>query len=194
MLNQSPAKQASLFQFADSGALVKRVVANSFDGIENGEAAPAEHFQINAEALIHHFCERQTFCKQGTRASDQMLHQANVAVIKAAFDDIVFGEAMRCGSIKRNVDAAFVQVARNILPEIGKLQGSAGSVGKPLARFIAIAAEIEDQAADGISRIDAVGENRVPIRTTLRSLVLAKCLEQIGERLLGNVFGDNRLA
>src|SRR5690348_12803503 len=194
MLDQSPAKQASLFQFVDRWALVKRVVTGGLDRIENGEAAPAEHFQINAEALIHHFCERQTFCKQGTRASDQMLHQANVAVIKAAFDDIIFRKAMRCDSIKRNIDAAFVQVARNVLPEIGKLQSGAGGVGKALALLVAIAAEIEDQTAHGIRRIEAVAENRVPIRITLGRLVLAKRLEQIGERLPGNVFGDNRLA
>ena len=42
--------------------------------------------------------------------------------------------------------------------------------------LVAIAAEVEDQAANRIGGIDAITENGVPIRVTLRGLILAKSL------------------
>ena len=163
-----------MFDFADSRALVKRVIAHGFNGVENGEAAAAEHFQVNAEALVDDFRERQALGKKSARASNEIPHQAHVAVVKAALDDIVLGKPLDGSGIERNVDAAFVEVARNVLPKICKLQGGAGGVGKALTLLVAIATKAENQAADRVSGIDAVTENRVPIRIAFPGLVLAK--------------------
>ena len=56
----------------------------------------------------------------------------------------------------------FLEIARNVLPEIGELQRRAGGVGKPLALGIAVAAQVQHQPAHGIRRIAAVAEQIVP--------------------------------
>ncbi len=101
---------------------------------------------------------------------------------------------MRGSDVERDVDAAFFEIARNVLPEIGELERGAGGVGEALAFGVAIAAEIENEAADGIRGVDAVVDDGVPIGVALYELILAEGLEQIGEGLLGNVLGENGLA
>ena len=176
MLDQSAAEKARLLQFADCGALVKRVVPHGLNGLENGDAAPAEHFEVNAQAGVHHFCKRPSFGKQGACARNEILHQTDEAIIEAALNDIAFSKALGCGGVEGDIDTTFVEVARCVLPEIRELQRGASSVGKALALLVAIAAEVEDQAANRIGGIDAVTENGVPIRVTLRGLILAKSL------------------
>src|SRR5215469_5669259 len=177
VLDQSTAEEASLLQFANGGTLVKRVVTDGLDGVENRDAAAAEHFEVNAEALIHRFRERQTLVKKGACARNEILHEAHVAVVKPPLDDIVFVKALGGCSIKRNVNAAFVEVARNVLPKIRELKCSTSGVRKALALLVTIAAEVKDQAADGISRVNAVAENGVPVRIALGGLILAKRLQ-----------------
>src|SRR5260370_4469255 len=174
--------------------MVERVIAAGLDGVEYGKTAAAEHFEIDAEAGVDHFCERHALGEQRARASEQMLHQVNVTVVEAALYEVGFGKAVRRGDIERNVNAALFEVARDVLPEIGELQCSAGGVGELLALLITIAAEIENEAADGIRGIDAIVQDRVPSGITLHRLVLAKGFEQVGEGLLGDFFGDDGLA
>ncbi len=76
--------------------------------------------------------------------------------------------------IEGNINSALVEIPRNVLPEIRKLQSGTGGVGKALAGQVAIATEIEDQAANGIRGIDAVAENRIPVRIALGGLILAE--------------------
>jgi len=45
-----------------------------------------------------------------------------------AADDFIFRDAVRCGYVERDIDAALFKVARNILPEISELERSAGGV------------------------------------------------------------------
>ena|SRR6516162_1541038 len=176
MLDQRAAKKASLLEPADRGALMKRVVADGFDGVENGEAAAAEHFEINTETLIDDFCERESFGKQRASAGDELLHQTDVAFVKVAFNDVALGETTVSSNVERDVDAAFFKVARDVLPEVGKLQGRAGRVGKALALLVTIAAKIKDQPPDRIGGINAVAKNGVPIGVALGRLILSKCL------------------
>ena len=69
---------------------------------------------------------------------------------------------MRAKRIERNIDAALLEIARNILPEIRKLQRRAGVIGKPLPLFIAVIAKIQHQPANRICRVDAIVEQIVP--------------------------------
>ena len=89
--------------------------------------------------------------------------------------------------IERDIDAIFIQVARDILPEICKLQGGAGGVGKRLALLVAISAEIEHQAAHRIRGIAAVIEHALPVCVAMNGLILPKRDQQIGKRLHGNM-------
>ncbi len=98
---------------------------------------------------------------------------------------------MRGGDVERDVDAAFFEIARDVLPEIRELERGAGAVGEMLAFGVAIAAEIENEAADGIRGIDAVVDDGVPIFIALYELILAEGFEQVGEGLLRNVLRKN---
>ena len=101
-------------------------------------------------------------------------HQRDVAVVEASFDNILFGDAVSGGFVEGDVDATFFHVAGNVLPEIRQLQRCAGGVREALAMFIAISAEIKNQAADGIGGVFAIVEKRRPVWVALDFLVLAK--------------------
>src|SRR5207253_4664985 len=79
---------------------------DGFDGVENGEAAAAEHFEVNTETFIDHFCERQSPVKQRARAGDKILHQTDIALVKAALHDVALGEIGRASCREREEKAA----------------------------------------------------------------------------------------
>src|SRR6202035_1230886 len=104
---------------------------------------------------------------------------------KPTLDDVGGAQTMDGGGIERDVHATFLEVAGDVLPKVRELQRGASGVGKKLALFVPIAAEIQDQAADRVRRIRAIVQDRVPARVALDRLVLPKGLQQIGEGLLG---------
>jgi hypothetical protein len=194
MRDERAAEQARLLRFADRGAMVQGVVAGGFDGVENGDAAAAEHFEIDTQAGVDHFGQRHALGEECARADNQILHQVDVPIVEAVLDDVGLGQAVRGGGIERNVDAALFEVPSDVLPEIGELQCSASGVGKALALVVTIAAQIEDEAPDRIGGIEAIIQHRIPSGTALYGLILAKGLEQIGKRLPGNILGDDGFA
>src|SRR6266581_9455038 len=121
MRYQSARQESRLLHFADGGAMVERVISHRFDGIENGQASTCEHLQVHAEASIDHFCQRLAFGEEGAGTGNEVFHQMNVALVEASLDNVILGEPVRSSHIERNVNAADVQVARNILPEVRKL-------------------------------------------------------------------------
>ena len=103
-------------------------------------------------------------------------------------EKILFGDASRSQGIQGDIDAILIQGrARDILPEICKLQGGAGGVGKRLALLVSVPAEIQDQSAHWIRGIAAIIEHALPIRVAMNGLVLPKRLQQVGKGLDGNV-------
>src|SRR5579872_3402052 len=101
---------------------------------------------------------------------------------------------MGSGDVERDVNAALLEVARHVLPEIGQLECGARSVGHRLAFFVTIATKIKDQTPDGIRGIDAIADHGIPRRIALDVLILAEGSQQIGKGLLGNVFCNYRFA
>src|SRR2546430_6553649 len=101
---QGAAQETGLLYFADRRAAVESIISYRFDGIEHGQTAPAEHLQVYAEAAIHHFYQQIAFGKEGSRARDQILHQAHVALIEAPFDDVAPGKTLRHGGTEGNVN------------------------------------------------------------------------------------------
>ena len=79
---------------------------------------------------------------------------------------------MLCQQIERKIDAIFLQIHRDVLPEIGELQRGAGGVREALALGIAIAAQIQHQTADGIRRVAAIAEHVVEGLVARHGLVL----------------------
>src|SRR5262249_28066254 len=132
------------FHFTDGRTVVKRVVAHSLDSVENGEATAAEHFNVDAETSIDHLCQWHTLIEQKARAGDQVFHQRHIILAEVPRDDVLLADAVVRGNIERDVDAALVEVARNVLPEICELEGRTRGIGKALALFVAIATEVEN--------------------------------------------------
>src|SRR6266702_8244806 len=103
MRYQSARQEFRLLHFADGWAMVERVISHRFDGIENGQAAAGEHLQVHAEASIDHFCKRPALGEERTGAGDEILHQENVTLIEAPFNNVVLGEPVRRSHIEWNV-------------------------------------------------------------------------------------------
>src|SRR5215475_15864519 len=99
---------------------------------------------------------------------------------------------MACEDIKRDVNPVFVEVTRDILPEICELKSGACEIRKSLPFDIPVSSQIEDKAADGISGIPAVAQDGFPARVPVDVLVLSKRGEEVGERLHRNVAGYDR--
>src|SRR5258708_25971025 len=83
MRDECAAEKTRLLAFTDGWAMAQGVVAAGFDGIENGEAAPAEHFEIDAEAGGGHFFVRQCPAEEGARAADQNLFEGKLSIGRA---------------------------------------------------------------------------------------------------------------
>ena len=75
--------------------------------------------------------------------------------------DVVFADLEPAQVFERQIDAALGVVGGDVLPEVGELQGGAGEVGELLALGVAISAEVENEMADGIRRVFAVGQQVV---------------------------------
>jgi len=75
VVEQRATEKARLLAFADRRAMIQRVVAHCFNRIEDGDAATAEHFEVDAEAAFHHFRERVAFAEKLARANDEIFHQ-----------------------------------------------------------------------------------------------------------------------
>src|SRR5437899_5741448 len=71
--------------------------------------------------------------------------------------------------VERNINAAPLEIARHVLPEIGKLQRSTRVVGELLPLGVAITAQVKHQAAHRVGRIAAIAEHVRPSRIDRKS-------------------------
>src|SRR5258706_16164680 len=98
MRDECAAEKTRLLAFTDGWAMAQGVVAAGFDGIENGEAAPAEHFEIDAEAGVDHFFERDALREERGRGAQKILYEVNVKFVEAARHHFSFGHAVPRGN------------------------------------------------------------------------------------------------
>src|SRR5690242_18636722 len=115
--------------------------------------------------------------------ADDLAHDLSEAGRETAREQIVDRVAVARHHIQRNVYTVLQQVDRDILPEIGKLQGRTGGIGETLSFGVRIPAEIEHQPADRVRGIPAISEELFEIGVTRDALILDEGLDQIGERL-----------
>ena len=161
----------------------------ALDGVENFLPAAAEEFEIDGEGFVYFFNERQAAEKPFVGALDFELHHLAEGVGIEILSQIFFRHCELPQVFERKINSAFGIVDGDVLPEIGELQSGAGVIGELLAFGVVIAAEIEDEMADRIGRVTAVGENIVKGFETGDGLVLAEGDEEIGEF----VFRDGEL-
>ena len=112
-------------------------------------------------------------------------HRAERVVCLAPLERGV-GIPMAVTGVAREVAAVAVRVTGHVLPEVGQLQAGANGVRKLEASLIRSAAEIEDEASNGICGITAVVEQFVHRFVAARLLVPAEGDEQIEKGLAGN--------
>jgi hypothetical protein len=86
-----------------------------------------------------------------------------------------------------------VQIAADVLPEIRQLQRGAGVVGEALALLVAIPADIEDETPDGIGAAAAIIGELLERIVARDALVLLEGVDQIEERLDGDVMAVDGL-
>src|SRR5207253_10069809 len=66
--------------------------------------------------------------------------------------------------VERNINAAPLEIARHVLPEIGKLQRGTRVVGELLPLGVAITTQVKHQAAHRVGRIAAIEIGRASCR------------------------------
>ena len=175
---------------------MQRVVALCFDRVENGDAAAAEHFEIDAESAVDHFCERQRLAQRACASGRSGPSSERRSVfVEAALDDVFFADAVSGGDRRAECRCGLFRgrgkrPARNwrAAARCRWRRRAAGALRRDSRR---------DRAPGGRrdSRNSRSNRERMSQRgIALDGLVLAKGFEQIGERLLRNVFGANCFA
>lgn len=107
--------------------------------------------------------------------------------IVGAGEHVAEGGRVEAGFLAGEVDAvAFEEIALDILPEVGELEGGAGGVGHAGAILIAIKARVdagegEDDASDGIGAPFAVVDEAVPVFVLTDALIVLEGVEEMME-------------
>src|SRR5581483_2790710 len=96
--------------------------------------------------------------------------------------------------LEGKVDASLGVIDADILPEIRQLQRRAGEIGKLLPLCVTIAADIQDQVADGVGGVLAVPQQVLKCPVTCNRLVLAEGREQIMKFMFRNLTYAHRLS
>src|SRR5260221_7928056 len=111
MRDECAAEKTRLLAFTDGWAMAQGVVAAGFDGIENGEAAPAEHFEIDAEAGVGPFFEGHALREEGACGAGQNPYEGNVKDGETARHEFSLRPGLGRCNIPREVNAGVFPVA-----------------------------------------------------------------------------------
>src|SRR5207249_3967497 len=162
------------------------VVASGLDAGEDGEAAAGEDADLVPEPPPDHVGERQAALEQRAGTGDLEREQVAEARVHAARGERLVAPGAAREILLRQVDAAAVEVARHVLPEVGQLERRADVVGAALARGVAMAEEREHEPPDGIGRAAAVAEQvgEGGEATGLAGGVATERLEEVAEVLV----------
>ena len=192
--------EAGLVEFGEFGAMPECGATGAEDEIEGVAAAVEEEIDGGAEAAGELVDEGLAFGEKQIGAFDELAEAEYVRetcfrVAWAVHPVAEFGfGALKI--VQRDVDAvALDEVAPDILPEIGELEGGADAVRQAEEFWMLlgrVAIEHEDDSPDGVRAAGAVIEELIPGFVAGDALVLLESENQIfkwGER---EVFGADR--
>src|SRR5689334_16955485 len=108
--------------------------------------------------------------------------------------DVQFAHSKAAEVLERQIDAVFGVINADILPEVCKLQGRTGEIGKLLSLCVAISAEIENEVAYRIGRVVAVSENVVEGCEASDGLILAEGGQKIRKLMLRDIEFTDRFS
>ena len=117
------------------------------------------------------------------RAVHLEAHQLGERRREAPRRQVVVAVAEAAAVLLRQVDAADVEVAGHVLPEVGQLQRRADAIGQSRPLRVERLAQIQHQPADRVGGVAAVVEQLLEGLVALDALVLLEGREQVEERL-----------
>ena len=179
--------ESEFARLRNGGTIAENGEVLLLDRVENFLAAAAEEIEIDGQFAIDFGNQRKALAEPVAGALNFKLHHRAESGSVLAVRDLVFADIEAAKVFERKIDAALGVVGGYVLPEVGELQRRAGEVGKLLALGIAISAEVEDEMADGIRGILAIGQQVVESFEARDGLILAEGDEQVREFVFGNV-------
>src|SRR5207253_3385446 len=126
------------------------------DLAKDGQAEADKQLNISLQPGWQPFHQRQAPVKKVSRALDFKAHELHKRGRTTPLLQVGVAIAKPFSIFRRNVDAVDVQVASDILPEIGKLQTGANTVCKCGVLGVIGLAKIKHQMSDRISGIMTV--------------------------------------
>ncbi len=113
-------------------------------------------------------------------------HEAAKVVVEGAVGDLLLGDAVGLEVLQGEVDAAFLPIAIDVLPEVGELEGGAGVVGETLALFVPVVEDVEEEAATWVGGVIAVVEEVIEGWVAGDFLVHAVGFDELEEGFAGD--------
>lgn len=131
------------------------------DFFENGHPAKPSGAKLKSEAAAQRLNERFSPLKEGLCPFHLKLHQPGKVVIVFFADQILFRHMKTVEIFLGDVDPSLSKIDGDVLPEVGKLKGSADRVRVLEKRGIRITDDVKDNPADRIGGMAAVVEEVV---------------------------------
>src|SRR5581483_4498466 len=153
----------------------------TLDRVQNFLPATAEQLNVDSQLATYLSHQRQAALEPLAGALDLEAHQIAELRRVVSGGQVCFRDPEPAQVFERKIDAAFLEIYPDVLPEIGQLQRGTGVVGKLLPLRVAIAAKIQDQMAYRVCRIAAIAEQVFKGFIASHTLVLAKRGQQIRE-------------
>ncbi len=158
------------------------------DGFADGAAAFSKKGDLFAKSGGEQWQEGFAFGEELLGALDLEADEVAEIIADGSGAELCLGDAEALHVVGGEIDAvAFEDVAADILPEVDELQGGADFVAELLAEFVAVAAHVEDESANGVGASGAVIDELRKIGVAGDVLVLFEGADKIGERLHGDV-------
>ena len=123
-------QQRSLVPFGDDRPPRPHVVAAPLDLAQHRQAAAQEQLHVEAQVGRRQVDQRPAALEQLARPVHLEAHQLREGRREAAGLQVVVAVAEAAAVLLRQIDAADVEIAAHVLPEVGELQGRADVIGE----------------------------------------------------------------
>jgi hypothetical protein len=192
MPSQRRAEQAAHLPLGKRGAMGEGVVALTAYRVENGSSSLGEKGDVFPHGRAEQGKQGVAVAEHGGGAIHFEADHFPVILITMSFAELVFGDGEPLHRFPGEVDAiAFQQIAVNILPEIGQLEGAARFIRQALAFGIAVATHVQNEPADRIGASPAIIEQLVKGIVSGHALILFEGIDKVQKWLDGQIMAAN---
>ena len=156
LAGEGAAEEAELGGLGDDGAGLEGVIVLRGDGVEDGVAAVDEELQGGGEVAVDEGGDALAAGEARARVGDEKLHHGADVGVEVAGDELFVGDVEALHGVGGDVAAAAGAVFDDVLIEVGELEAGADFVGELHELFGVIAADEENEAADGVGGVARV--------------------------------------